>query len=82
MGAYVLICTRAAYLVWHLFKVHDILTFTDEAPSEQDNPLAPAPESKSVTTKAVRKRSSAGNQDTGFVNCWTFSSPLPATPQR
>jgi hypothetical protein len=40
--AHVLICMLACYLVWHLRKAWAPLTFTDEAPPERDNPVAPA----------------------------------------
>ena len=39
--AHVLICMLAAYLTWHLRQAWAPLTFTDENPPAQDNPVAP-----------------------------------------
>ena len=39
--AHVLICMLAAYLTWHLRRAWAPLTFTDEDPPSQDNPVAP-----------------------------------------
>jgi hypothetical protein len=38
----VLICTLACYLTWHLRRAWAPLTFTDQDPPAQDNPVAPA----------------------------------------
>src|SRR5580693_939046 len=40
--AHVLICMLACYLTWHLRKAWTPLTFTDQTPPEQANPVAPA----------------------------------------
>ncbi|HEY6423172.1 MAG TPA: IS1634 family transposase, partial [Pseudonocardiaceae bacterium] len=40
--AHVLICTLAAYLVWHLRRAWAPLTYTDEQPPDRANPVAPA----------------------------------------
>src|ERR1700748_1467148 len=39
VGAHVLICMLACYLTWHLRKAWAPLTFTDEHPPQQDNPV-------------------------------------------
>jgi hypothetical protein len=40
--AHMLICTLARYLVWHLRKAWAPVTFTDEHPPQQHNPVAAA----------------------------------------
>ena len=40
--AHVLICMLACYLTWHLRKAWAPLTFTDQTPPEQANPVTPA----------------------------------------
>ena len=54
--AHVLIAMLAAYLVWHLRRAWAPLTFTDTAPPQRDNPVAPAKRSDAATAKASRKR--------------------------
>ena len=50
--AHVLICMLAAYLTWHLRRAWAPLTFTDEDPPVQDNPVAPARRSAHAQAKA------------------------------
>ena len=45
----------AAYLVWHLRRAWAPLTFTDTAPPQRANPVAPAERSDAATAKASRK---------------------------
>jgi Transposase DDE domain len=52
--AHVLICTLAAYLVWHLRRAWASLTYTDERPPTRDNPVTPAQRSTAATRKASR----------------------------
>ena len=40
--AHVLICMLACYLTWHLRRAWAPLTYTDQDPPAQDNPVAPA----------------------------------------
>jgi hypothetical protein len=54
--AHVLIITLAAYLVWHLRRAWAPLTYTDEAPPERDDPVAPAQRSEHADRKASRHR--------------------------
>jgi hypothetical protein len=54
--AHVLICMLAAYLIWHLRHAWAPLTYTDEHPPQQDNPVAPAHRSPVATRKAARKK--------------------------
>jgi hypothetical protein len=59
--AHVLICMLACYLVWHLRKAWAPLTFTDEAPPQRDNPVAPAQRSTAAAAKAAQKHDIDGN---------------------
>ena len=54
--AHVLIAMLGAYLVWHLRRTWAPLTFTDQAPPERDNPVAPARRSKAAARKASRQQ--------------------------
>ena len=58
--AHVLICMLAAYLVWHLRRAWAPLTYTDEEPPQQDNPVAPARRSAAAAAKAARKHDQDG----------------------
>ena len=40
--AHILICMLAAYLTWHLRHSLAPLTYTDDPPTDRDNPVAPA----------------------------------------
>jgi hypothetical protein len=53
--AHVLICTLAAYLVWHLRRAWAPLTYTDEHPPPRANPVAPATRSAAADRKASRR---------------------------
>ena len=59
--AHVLICLLACYLVWHLRKAWAPLTYTDAAPPQRDNPVAPAQHSAAAHAKAATKRDADGN---------------------
>jgi len=58
--AHVLICMLAAYLVWHLRRAWAPLTYTDEDPPQQDNPVAPARRPAAADAKAARKHDQDG----------------------
>jgi hypothetical protein len=64
--AHVLICMLACYLVWHLRKAWAPLTFTDEAPPQRDNPVAPARRSTAAQAKASTKHDAVGNPVRNF----------------
>ena len=49
---HVLICMLAAYLTWHLRQAWAPLTYTDQEPPVQANPVAPARRSASAEAKA------------------------------
>jgi hypothetical protein len=58
--AHVFICMLALYLVWHLRKAWAPLCFTDEAPPERADPVAPATRSEAALAKVSRHRSDDG----------------------
>jgi hypothetical protein len=58
--AHVLICMLACYLVWHLRRAWAPLTFTDQNPPRQDNPVVPARRSAAAQAKASRQHDPAG----------------------
>jgi hypothetical protein len=58
--AHVLICMLAAYLVWHLRKAWAPLTYTDEDPPAQLNPVAPARRSAAADAKASAQHDQDG----------------------
>ena len=64
--AHVLICMLAAYLTWHLRKAWAPLTFTDQDPPRQDNPVAPARRSAAAQAKASYQRDPAGRPYRSF----------------
>jgi hypothetical protein len=58
--AHVLICMLACYLTWHLRRAWAPLTFTDEQPPRQDNPVTPARRSAAAQAKASGQHDTAG----------------------
>jgi hypothetical protein len=58
--AHVLICLLACYLTWHLRKSWTPLTYTDQNPPAQANPVAPARRSAAAQAKASSQRDQAG----------------------
>jgi hypothetical protein len=64
--AHVLICMLACYLTWHLRRAWAPLTFTDENPPQQDNPVAPARRSAAAQAKASGQRDAAGQPYRSF----------------
>ena len=58
--AHVLICMLACYLTWHLRRAWAPLTFTDQDPPGQDNPVAPARRSAAAQAKASYQHDPAG----------------------
>jgi hypothetical protein len=57
---HVLICMLAAYLTWHLRQAWAPLTYTDEEPPAQTDPVAPAQRSASAEGKARRQHDEHG----------------------
>jgi hypothetical protein len=58
--AHVLICMLACYLTWHLRRAWAPLTYTDQDPPPQDNPVAPARRSAAAQAKASGQHDPAG----------------------
>ena len=52
--AHVLICMLACYLTWHLRRAWAPLTFTDQDPPAQDNPVTPAQRSAPGAGQGLR----------------------------
>jgi hypothetical protein len=64
--AHVLICMLACYLTWHLRRAWAPLTFTDQDPAAQDNPVAPARRSAAAQAKASYRHDPAGQPYRSF----------------
>jgi hypothetical protein len=64
--AHVLICMLASYLVWHLRQAWAPLTFTDDNPPAQDNPVTPARRSAHAQAKASYQHDAAGRPYRSF----------------
>ena len=64
--AHVLICMLACYLTWHLRHAWAPLTFTDEHPPQQQNPVAPAQRSAAAQAKASTQHDPAGHPYRSF----------------
>ena len=58
--AHVLICMLACYLTWHLRRAWAPLTYTDQDPPAQDNPVTPARRSAAAQAKASSQHDPAG----------------------
>jgi Transposase DDE domain len=91
--AHVLLCMLAAYLVWHLRKAWAPLTFTDEAPSQRTDPVAPAERSPVAARKASTHQTTHGVPAHSFHTLLThlatltrdtivFTDPAQATIQK
>jgi hypothetical protein len=63
---HVLICMLAAYLTWHLRQAWAPLTFTDEEPPAQPNPVAPARRSAGAEAKASAQHDENGRAYRSF----------------
>ncbi len=64
--AHVLICMLACYLTWHLRRAWAPLTFTDQNPPRQDNPVAPARRSPAAQAKASAQHDETGRPYRSF----------------
>jgi len=64
--AHVLVCMLAAYLVWHLRRALAPLCFTDEAPPQRTDPVAPAKRSADATAKASHQQLPDGSPAHSF----------------
>jgi Transposase DDE domain len=63
---HLLICMLAAYLTWHLRRAWAPLTYTDEDPPPQPNPVAPARRSAAASAKAARQHDENGRPYRSF----------------
>jgi hypothetical protein len=64
--AHVLICMLACYLTWHLRRAWAPLTYTDQDPPAQDNPVTPARRSAAAQAKASYQHDPAGQPYRSF----------------
>ena len=64
--AHVLICMLACYLTWHLRRAWAPLTYTDQNPPRQDNPVGPARRSAAAQAKASYQHDPAGQPYRSF----------------
>lgn len=64
--AHLFCCMLAYYLEWHLREAWAELTFRDECPPEQPDPVAKAKRSGAATEKAHRKRTARGEAPHSF----------------
>jgi hypothetical protein len=64
--AHVLICMLACYLTWHLRRAWAPLTFTDEDPPAQRNPVPQASRSAAAQAKASYQHDQAGRPYRSF----------------
>jgi hypothetical protein len=74
--AHVLICMLACYLTWHLRRAWAPLTFTDENPPQQDNPVTPARRSSAAQAKASRQRDEYGRPYYSFRGLLTHLATM------
>jgi hypothetical protein len=65
--SHVFICMLALYLVWHLRKAWAPVCFTDEAPPERTDPVAPARRSEAALAKVHAKNDDEGNTVHSFA---------------
>jgi hypothetical protein len=80
--AHVLICMLACYLTWHLRKAWAPLTYTDQDPPEQDNPVAPARRSAAAQAKASYQHDAAGRPYRSFRGLLEHLATLPRNQVR
>jgi hypothetical protein len=64
--AHVLVCMLACYLVWHLRQALAPLCFTDQAPPQRTDPVAPAQRSADATAKASHRQLADGTPTHSF----------------
>ena len=80
--AHVLICMLACYLTWHLRRAWAPLTFTDQNPPPQDNPVAPARRSAAAQAKASGQHDPAGHPYRSFRGLLEHLATLPRNQVR
>ncbi|HEV3288042.1 MAG TPA: IS1634 family transposase, partial [Streptosporangiaceae bacterium] len=80
--AHVLICMLAAYLTWHLRQAWAPLTYTDQDPPGQANPVTPARRSASADAKASRQHDQDGRPYRSFRGLLGHLATLPRNQVR
>jgi hypothetical protein len=80
--AHVLICMLACYLTWHLRRAWAPLTYTDEHPPPQDNPVTPAHRSPAAQAKASCQHDAAGRPYRSFRGLLDHLATLPRNQVR
>lgn len=65
--AHVFICMLALYLIWHLRRAWAPICFTDEAPPERSDPVAPATRSPQALAKTSRRHHPDGQPIHSFA---------------
>jgi transposase len=73
---HVLICMLAAYLTWHLRQVWAPLTYTDQDPPSQANPVAAARRSEAAEAKASAQHDQDGRPYRSFRGLLTHLGTL------
>ena len=73
--AHVLICMLACYLTWHLRRAWAPLTFTDEQPPGQDNPVTPARRSAAARPRPPASTMRPGSPTAASAACSSTSLP-------
>jgi hypothetical protein len=80
--AHVLTCLLACYLTWHLRRAWAPLTYTDQNPPPQDNPVAPARRSAAAQAKASGQHDPAGRPYRSFRGLLEHLATLPRNQVR
>ena len=80
--AHVLICMLACYLTWHLRRAWAPLTYTDEHPPQQANPVAPARRSAAAQAKASTQHDAAGRPYRSYRGLLEHLATLPRNQVR
>jgi len=80
--AHVLICMLACYLTWYLRRAWAPLTYTDEHPPQQANPVAPARRSAAAQAKASGQHDAAGRPYRSFRGLLEHLATLPRNQVR
>ena len=73
--AHVLICMLACYLTWRLRRARAPLTYTDQEPPQQDNPVTPARRSTAARPRPHTSTTRPGSPTTASAACWNTWPP-------
>ncbi|WP_163745445.1 IS1634 family transposase [Mycobacterium lacus] len=77
--AHMLICMLACYLTWHLRKAWAPLTFTDQAPPQRDNPVAPHAAPPPPKPRPPPNTMTTATRSAASATCSHTWAPSPAT---